>query len=253
MSQLGYRLAIRSCAEEALALIQQRSIRIEASGLFRPFIWVSILPLPSFIFWAVMNRMYFIGPLAYSSMSDDLKGNVETEVMMMNGEVVRQSKRLNGSQGLHLKHSSCEKVVELIQAAEKAKKGWPCISSLSIYQQVTSSSSSSSPSTSSRQQTQYYFSYSKEDVALIESVFDFLSNRCNNKNRNIVTIDCCLDYVVTEFRDDEKTTAAMVESVFEYFAANPASAFITKQQFLGMITNIPCFAPLSLASITHKL
>eukprot|EP00004_Rigifila_ramosa_P016132 TRINITY_DN3799_c0_g1_i2.p3 TRINITY_DN3799_c0_g1~~TRINITY_DN3799_c0_g1_i2.p3 ORF type:complete len:361 (-),score=106.87 TRINITY_DN3799_c0_g1_i2:18-1100(-) len=209
MSDPLYRGVVCACVNEALALVAARKVALERSGKFNPRVWAAILPLPTVLFWAVMNQMYFIGPVATSSMQMDLAANSATEVLWMNGEIVR-----GGGP-----HAANAKMVALVQEQERLQQGKPSVPAVELYGAVVGTGPF----------PQRVLALTAEDVAeLVAGV-----GRAAAADGSAMTPASAEAFLEREFGEDARNLAGMVRETRAFFAQRQGRA-VTQSEFLGM-------------------
>jgi 2-dehydropantoate 2-reductase len=131
LSQRGYRLIFAAAQREALAALKKAGIKTVSFGRLIPRLVPSALSLPDFLFFAVARTMLEIDPEARSSMAEDLERRRKTEIDHLNGEVVRLADEAGVPAPVN------RRLVELIQAAERAGKGSPRFSAAELKARIT--------------------------------------------------------------------------------------------------------------------
>ncbi|MFI5695611.1 2-dehydropantoate 2-reductase [Kribbella sp. NPDC051586] len=118
LSERAYRRCLAAAQSETLAILDAAGIE-PAQLLAVPMRrFPSILRLPDFLFRRLASKMLAIDPLARTSMWEDLEAGRPTEIDYLNGEVVRLAESLGRPAPVNAK------LVELIRAAETARRAW---------------------------------------------------------------------------------------------------------------------------------
>ncbi len=118
----GYRRVLRALIGEALVVLDAAKIRPAKLGAIPVRYFPTILGLPTAVLRVVTRAQLQMDPEARSSMWEDLTRGRTTEIDFLNGEIVALAKTCGASAPLN------ERIVEMVHAAEKEKKGSPGLS-----------------------------------------------------------------------------------------------------------------------------
>ena len=126
-----YRKCISLCQWEALAVLERK--QIGALSFLPTPIWTLpyVLSLPDWLFGVLASAVLSIDDTAYSSMYEDLTLGRTTEIDYLQGYISRLGKEVG------VKTPCCDKVIELVKAAESAKKGSPNMAAEALLEQLT--------------------------------------------------------------------------------------------------------------------
>jgi 2-dehydropantoate 2-reductase len=130
----GYRRVVRAIIGEALNVLAAAKIRPARLGAIPVGLFPTMLSLPTPVLRVVARAQLKMDPEARSSMWEDLTRGRATEVDYLNGEIVS----LAGSSGVQAPLNA--RIVTMVHAAEKEKKGSPGLSPEALWSALTASS-----------------------------------------------------------------------------------------------------------------
>ncbi len=120
----GLRRVMAAAIAEGLEVLQAAGIRPVNYLPVPPWLLVTILRLPTWLFLRIARRMVAIDPEARSSMWEDLDRGRKTEVRLLNGEVVALGERLGVATPVN------RAIVEAIEAVESGAPRAPRVADL---------------------------------------------------------------------------------------------------------------------------
>ncbi|MEU4195259.1 2-dehydropantoate 2-reductase [Kribbella sp. NPDC026611] len=118
LSQRAYRQCLALAQAETLKLLDAAGIEPAQLLAIPMHRFPMVLRLPDFLFRRVAGKVLAVDPLARTSMWEDLEAGRATEIDYLNGEVVRLADSLGRSAPVN------RRLVELIRAAETARRAW---------------------------------------------------------------------------------------------------------------------------------
>lgn len=126
----GYRRVLSAVIFESLDVLKAAGIKPAKLGPVPIPLLAAALRLPTPLVRLVARAQLKIDPEARSSMWEDLTSGRPTEIEWINGEVVRLADSTGTPAPLN------RRLVAMVQAAEKAKKGSPKLSPRDLWQQM---------------------------------------------------------------------------------------------------------------------
>jgi len=117
----AYRRIMHAAIDEALEVYKGAGIAYEKAGVFK---YIKFLKLPQPIVWCIVP--FLLADEARPSMYADLENNRKTEVRYINGHIIQLGKKAGVPTPVN------QRLVDLVEAAERAAAGSPKVSAASI-------------------------------------------------------------------------------------------------------------------------
>jgi 2-dehydropantoate 2-reductase len=127
----GYRRVLRAVIGEALTVLDAAGIAPGKLGAIPVRLFPALLSLPTPLLRVAARAQLQMDPEARSSMWEDLERRRETEVELLNGEIVRLAKEHGARAPLN------ERIVEMVHAAEKDAQGSPGLAPDAFWSALT--------------------------------------------------------------------------------------------------------------------
>lgn len=112
---------MHAAIDEALEVYKGAGIAYEKAGVFK---YIKFLKLPQPIVWCIVP--FLLADEARPSMYADLENNRKTEVRYINGHIIQLGKKAGVPTPVN------QRLVDLVEAAERAAAGSPKVSAASI-------------------------------------------------------------------------------------------------------------------------
>jgi 2-dehydropantoate 2-reductase len=111
LNQYAYRQVWSACIFEAINVFEKEGLHIASPNMFPVVLFGYLLLLPDWIFYWIARFVFRVEEDATSSMYEDLKRGRETEILFLQGEVVRMGDKIK------VETPVCLRVCEAVQKA----------------------------------------------------------------------------------------------------------------------------------------